>query len=424
MGMTITQKIIAAHVGKRVVEPGDLVLAEVDMVLGNEITAPVAIKELKKNNVQKVFDRKKIALVPDHFAPNKDICSANLCKTMREFAREYSIENYFEVGQMGIEHALLPEKGLVVPGDLVIGADSHTCTYGALGAFSTGVGSTDLAAAIITGEVWLKVPESIKFIYKGRLKKWVTGKDLILYTIGQIGVDGALYKTMEFCGEAIKALSIDERLTMANMVIEAGAKNGIMEVDEKTVKYVDKRAKKPYTSYYSDEDAVYANIYEYDVETIEPQVALPHLPENAVPVRDVENITIDQAVIGSCTNGRMKDLRDAAVVLKGNKVHPYTRLIIIPATQSIYLQALKEGLIEIFIEAGAVVSTPTCGPCLGGHMGVLARGEKAIATTNRNFVGRMGHVESEVYLSNPSVAAASAVKGRIVHPEEVVGSAI
>ena len=309
----------------------------------------MAIKELKKIGAQKkVFDKGKIALVPDHFAPNKDICSANLCKVMREFAYENNIENYFEVGQMGIEHALLPEKGLVVPGDLVIGADSHTCTYGALGAFSTGVGSTDLAAAIITGQVWLKVPESIKIIYKGKLKRWVTGKDLILYTIGQIGVDGALYKAMEFSGEAVKALSIDERFTMANMAVEAGAKNGIMEIDKKTVEYVDKRAKKPYTIYNSDEDAAYTNVYEYDVKTIEPQVALPHLPENVVPVRDIENITIDQAVIGSCTNGRMKDLRDAAVVLKGNKVHPYTRLIIIPATQSIYLQALKEGLRDIY----------------------------------------------------------------------------
>ncbi|QSQ10304.1 2,3-dimethylmalate dehydratase large subunit [Koleobacter methoxysyntrophicus] len=425
MGMTITQKIIAAHAGKSSVEPGELVLAKVDMILGNDITAPVAIKEFKNAGGQKrVFDRKKIALVPDHFTPNKDINSAQLSKVVREFAKEQEIENYFEVGRMGIEHALLPEIGLVVPGDLVIGADSHTCTYGALGAFSTGVGSTDMAAAMMIGEAWFKVPESIKFIYKGKPDKWITGKDLILYTIGDIGVDGALYKSMEFCGEAIEALSMDERFTIANMAVEAGAKNGIMAPDEKTLKYIDKRAKKPYTIYNSDEDATYAEVYEYNIEDMEPQVALPHLPENVVPVSSVENVAIDQAVIGSCTNGRLKDLRDAAMVLKGNKVHPYTRLIIIPATQEIYLQAVKEGLIEIFIEAGAVVSTPTCGPCLGGHMGILAKGEKAIATTNRNFVGRMGHPESEVYLSNPAVAAASAVKGKITHPREVVNNAV
>ncbi|NPV42844.1 MAG: 3-isopropylmalate dehydratase large subunit [Firmicutes bacterium] len=425
MGMTITQKIIAAHAGKSSVEPGELVLAKVDMILGNDITAPVAIKEFKNAGGKKrVFDRKKIALVPDHFTPNKDINSAQLSKVVREFAKEQEIENYFEVGRMGIEHALLPEMGLVAPGDLVIGADSHTCTYGALGAFSTGVGSTDMAAAMMIGEAWFKVPESIKFIYKGKPDKWITGKDLILYTIGDIGVDGALYKSMEFCGEAIEALSMDERFTIANMAVEAGAKNGIMAPDEKTLKYIDKRAKKPYTIYNSDEDATYAEVYEYNIEDMEPQVALPHLPENVVPVSSVENVAIDQAVIGSCTNGRLKDLRDAAMVLKGNKVHPYTRLIIIPATQEIYLQAVKEGLIEIFIEAGAVVSTPTCGPCLGGHMGILAKGEKAIATTNRNFVGRMGHPESEVYLSNPAVAAASAVKGKITHPREVVNNAV
>ncbi|MDN5293600.1 MAG: 3-isopropylmalate/(R)-2-methylmalate dehydratase large subunit [Eubacteriales bacterium] len=420
MGMTITEKILAAHAGRDEVHPGELINVRIDLALANDITAPVAIKEFEKIGVEKVFDRDRIALVPDHFTPNKDIKSAEQVKIVREFARRYGITNYFEVGRMGIEHCLLPQEGLVLPGDVVIGADSHTCTYGALGAFATGVGSTDLAAAMATGEVWLKVPESIKFIIKGKKwNKWVSGKDIILYIIGKIGVDGALYKAMEFCGEAISDLSMDGRFTMANMAIEAGAKNGIFAPDEKTRAYVEGRARRPYKFYYSDEDANYSEVYEFDISEIEPQVAFPHLPENTRPISEVGTVYIDQAVIGSCTNGRIEDLRVAAQVLRGKKVNPNVRLIIIPGTQEIYLQALKEGLIEVFIEAGAAVSTPTCGPCLGGHMGILAKGEKAIATTNRNFVGRMGHPESEVYLSNPAVAAASAILGRIASPEEV-----
>ncbi|MCL0107724.1 3-isopropylmalate dehydratase large subunit [Peptococcaceae bacterium] len=420
MGMTITEKILAAHAGKDFVEPGELISAKVDLVLGNDITAPLAIKEFRKIGIDKVFDKKRVVLVPDHFTPNKDIKSAEQCKFMREFVREQELEFYYEVGRMGIEHCLLPEEGLVGPGQVIIGADSHTCTYGALGAFSTGVGSTDLAAAMALGETWFKVPESLKFIYYGNLPRWVSGKDLILYTIGKIGVDGALYRAMEFTGPVIEELSMDSRFTMCNMAIEAGGENGIIAPDEKTKQYIEGRMKFPYEFYYSDEDAKYLEVYEIDVTNMELQVAFPHLPENTKPVSEAVNVRIDQAVIGSCTNGRIEDLRIAAEVLKGNKVHPDVRAIIFPGTQKIYMQAMKEGLVEIFIEAGAAVSTPTCGPCLGGHMGILAKGEQAIATTNRNFVGRMGHPESEVYLSNPAVAAASAVLGRIAHPDEVV----
>lgn len=419
MGLTMTEKILAAHAGKTGVEPGELINAKLDMVLGNDITAPVAIKEFAKIGVNQVFDNHKIALVPDHFTPNKDIKSAEQAKTLREFARKYGIVNYFEVGEMGVEHCLLPEKGLVLPGDLVIGADSHTCTYGALGAFSTGVGSTDMAAGMASGEAWFKVPESIKFIYYGKLPRWVGGKDLILYTIGQIGVDGALYRSMEFTGEAVAELSMDGRFTMANMAIEAGGKNGIFAVDEKTLDYVKNRSQRNFTVYHSDPDATYVQTYEWDVSKLEPQVAFPHLPENTRPLSQCGNVSIDQAIIGSCTNGRIEDLREAAYVLKGKKVNPNVRLIIIPGTQAIWRQAMQEGLFEIFIDAGAAVSTPTCGPCLGGHMGILAKGERAIATTNRNFVGRMGHPESEVYLAGPAVAAASAILGKIGGPEEV-----
>lgn len=419
-GMTITEKILAAHAGKERVRPGELINARVDLVLGNDITAPVAIREFEKIGVPDVFARDRVALVPDHFVPNKDIKSAEQAKIVREFAEKHQLPYYFEVGRMGIEHCLLPEQGLVGPGDLVIGADSHTCTYGALGAFSTGIGSTDLAAAMALGEIWLKVPESIKFIYRGRLNEWVGGKDLILYTIGDIGVDGALYRAMEFTGPAVKSLSMDGRFTMCNMAVEAGAKNGIIAPDETTEDYVRGRARREYEVYRSDPDAEYAAVYEYDASKIEPQVAFPHLPENTRPVSEAGDVEIDQAVIGSCTNGRLEDLRLAARVLKGKKVHKRVRLIVIPGTQEIYRRAVREGLVDIFIEAGAAVSTPTCGPCLGGYMGILAAGERAVATTNRNFVGRMGHPESEVYLSNPAVAAASAVAGRIVPPWEVV----
>jgi 3-isopropylmalate/(R)-2-methylmalate dehydratase large subunit len=420
MGQTITQKILAAHCGREHVEPGELINARVDLVLGNDITAPIAIKEFEKIGAEDVFDRHKIALVPDHSTPNKDIKSAELAKEVRLFARKHNIVNYFEVGRMGIEHALIPDQGLVVPGDLVIGADSHTCTYGAVGAFSTGVGSTDMAAAMALGEVWLKVPEAIKFVYYGRRGKWVGGKDLILYTIGRIGVDGALYSTMEFTGETIKSLPMHGRFTMCNMAIEAGGKNGIIAPDDITMDYMRARAKRTCRIYESDPDAVYKDVIEIDCSRIEPQIALPNLPENAKPVSEIGDVRIDQAVIGSCTNGRIEDLREAAEVLRSRKVHPDVRLIVIPATQEIYLQAVKEGLAQIFVEAGGVFSTPTCGPCLGGHMGCLAAGERAIATTNRNFTGRMGHPTSEVYLSNPAVAAASAVMGRIASPEEVV----
>jgi len=419
MEMTITQKILADHAGLGEVYPGQLINAKVDVALGNDITAPIAIEQFRRAGAKRVFDKEKVVLVPDHFAPNKDIKSAEQCKTLKEFSREQELIHYYEVGQMGIEHALLPEKGIVLPGDLVIGADSHTCTYGALGAFSTGVGSTDLAASMITGELWFKVPETVKFIYKGRLNPWVGGKDLILYTIGQIGVDGALYMAMELSGETIDALPMDGRFTMANMAIEAGAKNGIFLPDGTTEQYVRGRAKREYRFYTSDEGAQYKEIREFDVSKIEPQVAFPHLPSNTKGIGEVGNVFIDQAVIGSCTNGRLDDLREAAKVLKGHKISTNVRLIIIPATPLIYRQAMKEGLFEIFLDAGSVISPPTCGPCLGGYMGVLAKGERAIATTNRNFVGRMGHPESEVYLSNPAVAAASAVLGRIGSPEEL-----
>jgi len=419
LGMTITEKILAAHAGKKMVEPGELIQARVDLVLGNDITAPLAFAEFEKTGARRVFDRNRIALVADHFVPNKDIKSAEQAKEMREFARKYGITYYFEVGRSGIEHALLPEKGLVGPGDLVIGADSHTCTYGALGAFSTGIGSTDMAAAMATGQVWLKVPESIRFVYRGTLPPWVSGKDLILFTIGQIGVDGALYQAMEFTGPAIEQLSMDGRFTMANMAVEAGAKNGIFFADEKAVEYFRARSDRPHQVFESDPDAKYSTVYEFDVSRLEPQVAAPHSPDNVRGVSELAGEEIDQVVIGSCTNGRIEDLRVAAELLRGHKVNPNLRLIVIPATQEIYLQALREGLVEIFIEAGAVVSTPTCGPCLGGYMGVLARGEKALATTNRNFVGRMGHPESFLYLAGPAVAAATAVKGRIASPSEL-----
>ncbi|MCX8118803.1 MAG: 3-isopropylmalate dehydratase large subunit [Desulfobacterota bacterium] len=418
--MTITEKILAAHAGKKVVFPGELIDVRIDLALANDITAPLAIQAFNEIGAKKVFNRNRVALVPDHFTPAKDIPSAEQCKILREFAKAQRLTHYFEVGLCGIEHVLLPEKGLVLPGDVVVGADSHTCTYGALGAFSTGVGSTDLGAAMATGKVWLRVPESMKFIYRGRLNPWVSGKDLILATIADIGVDGARYRAMEFCGEAIAKLPMSGRFTMANMAIEAGGKNGIMVPDEITLQFVRKRANRPYKIYLSDPEASYVEVREYDVSKIHPLVALPHLPSNVKDVRELGKIEIDQVVIGSCTNGHLDDLRVAGKILKGKKVAPSVRLIIIPATQEIYRQALKEGLIETFLAAGAVVSAPTCGPCLGGHMGVLAEGEKALATTNRNFRGRMGHAESEVYLCGPAVAAASAIKGRICHPEEVL----
>lgn len=420
MGMTITEKILARHAGRDTVRPGELISARVDAVLANDITAPLAIREFERIGVDRVFDPDRVYLVPDHFVPNKDIKSAEQAKVVRDFARAKGLTHYFEVGRMGIEHCLLPEQGLVGPGEVVIGADSHTCTYGALGAFATGVGSTDLAAAMALGETWFKVPETIRFVYEGELPEWVGGKDLILHTIGDIGVEGALYKAMEFTGPVISALSMDGRFTMCNMAIEAGAKNGIVPPDEKTEAYVRGRAVRPYGLLQSDPDAEYARTITYDVSNLEPVVAFPHRPDNTRPVSRATHVEIDQAVIGSCTNGRIEDLRLAARVLDGRRVHDRVRLIIIPGTQQIYQQAIDEGLISIFIRAGAAVSTPTCGPCLGGYMGILARGERAIATTNRNFVGRMGHPESEVYLSNPAVAAASAVLGRIAHPAEVV----
>ncbi len=419
MGMTMTQKILAAHAGLERVHAGELIEAELDMVLGNDVTAPVAIKELSKFKDNKVFDKDKIALVPDHFTPNKDIKSAENCKCMRDYAISNDITNYFEVGCMGIEHALLPEKGVVTAGDCIIGADSHTCTYGALGAFSTGVGSTDMAAGMVTGKAWFKVPSAIKFVLTGKMKKWVSGKDVILHIIGKIGVDGALYKSMEFTGEGIKNLTMDDRFTIANMAIEAGAKNGIFPVDEFTLEYIKEHSTKPYKVYEADEDAVYDEVIEVNLSELEPTVAFPHLPENTRTIGETGNIKIDQVVIGSCTNGRISDIRIAAEVMKGRKIAPGIRAIVIPATQDIYLTALKEGLITTFVQAGCIVSTPTCGPCLGGHMGVLAAGERAISTTNRNFVGRMGHVESEVYLASPAVAAASAVTGKISSPDEL-----
>jgi len=418
--LTLVEKILAAHTDREKVSPGQFINVRVDMVLANDITAPIAIREFGRIGVGDVFDPEKIVLVPDHFTPNKDIASAEQAKLVRQFARRQGV-NYFEVGEMGIEHVLLPEKGLVLPGDVVIGADSHTCTYGALSAFATGMGSTDVAVAMATGEIWMKVPPTIRFIYNGKLPEWVSGKDLILYTIGDIGVDGALYSAMEFSGETIDSLSMDGRFTMANMAIEAGAKAGVFYADDKTLDYIKSRAKRPYTIYEPDEDGEYIKTITYDVSALEPQVAFPHSPANTRPVSKAGDIKIDQAVIGSCTNGRLEDLQIAAKLIKGRKIHPDVRCIIIPGSQKVYLDSLKEGLIEIFIEAGAVVSTPTCGPCLGGHMGILAAGERCISTTNRNFVGRMGSTESEVYLSNPAVAAASAVAGRIVSPEKIIG---
>lgn len=417
--MTITEKILAKHAGAKEVSPGELINAKVDIALGNDITAPIAINEFRRIGAKKVFNRNKVVLVPDHFTPNKDIKSAAQCKVLRDFAIEHKITHYYEGGEVGVEHALLPEQGVVVPGDLVIGADSHTCTYGALGAFSTGVGSTDLAAAMITGELWFKVPESIKFVFKGKLRKWVSGKDLILHVIGDIGVDGALYKAMEFTGKPIESLSMDSRMAMCNMAIEAGAKSGIIAPDATTEAYVAKRAERAYKFYSSDAKAGYSEVREYDCANIDPKVACPHLPENTKNVSELKNISIDQVVIGSCTNGRIEDLAVAAKILKGKKVAKYVRLIVIPATPQIYNEAMKKGYFDVFLKAGAVISPPTCGPCLGGHMGILAAGERAVATTNRNFVGRMGDVKSEVYLANPAVAAASAIKGRIAHPDEV-----
>ncbi len=419
MGMTMTQKILAEHAGLETVSAGQFIQAKLDLVLGNDITTPVAVNEFNKMNRSEVFDKNKIAIVPDHFTPSKDIKSAQQCKCIREFAYDKEIKNYFEIGEMGIEHALIPEKGLVVPGDVVIGADSHTCTYGALGAFSTGIGSTDMAAGMATGECWFKIPSAIKFVLSGSLSKWVSGKDVILHIIGMIGVDGALYKSMEFVGAGLKNLSIDDRFTIANMAIEAGAKNGIFLVDDITLAYVNEHSSKEYKIYAPDEDAEYDEIYEIDLSTIRPTVSFPHLPDNTRTIDEAKGVKIDQVVIGSCTNGRISDLRVAAKILEGKKVAKGIRTIIFPATQKIYLQALKEGLIETFVESGAVVSTPTCGPCLGGHMGILAEGERAVATTNRNFVGRMGHPESEVYLASPEVAAASALTGVITNPEEI-----
>ncbi|WP_448588335.1 3-isopropylmalate dehydratase large subunit [Thermocrinis sp.] len=419
MGMTITEKIIADHAGKKEVSPGDLVNVKIDLAMANDVTAPLAIKILEKYEIDKVFDPEKIALVLSHFVPAKDIKSAEQAKMVRDFARKHNTKWFFQEGE-GIEHTILPEEGIVVPGDLVVGADSHTCTYGALGAFSTGMGSTDIAYAMATGETWLRVPQSMKFIFYGKPSAWVMGKDLILHTIGQIGVDGALYKAMEFEGEAIESLSMDQRFTITNMAVEAGAKNGIIAPDEKTLQYVSERAKKPWKVYHSDPDAQYSEVYEWDAGRLEPLVAWPYLPSNVHPVSESTHISIDQAFIGSCTNGRIEDLRIAAKILKGRRVHPYVRCIVIPASKKVYMQALKEGLIDVFIEAGCAVSVSTCGPCLGGHMGILAEGERCISTSNRNFPGRMGHPKSEAYLANPAVVAASAVLGRIAHPEELV----
>jgi len=419
MGMTMSQKILAAHTGLDKVVPGQLIEADLDLVLGNDVTTPVAIKEFEKTGKSEVFDKKKVAIVPDHFTPNKDIKAAEQCKMVRLFARDKEIENYFEVGEMGIEHCLIPEKGLAVPGDLIIGADSHTCTYGALGAFSTGVGSTDMAAGMATGKCWFKVPSAIKFVLKGKPTGWVSGKDVILHIIGMIGVDGALYKSMEFMGDGLKYLTMDDRFTIANMAIEAGAKNGIFVVDDITLEYVKEHSVKDFKVFEPDSDAEYDEVYEIDLGTIKPTVAFPHLPENTRTIDEVGDVEIDQVVIGSCTNGRMGDLRVAAEILRGKKVKKGVRCIVFPGTQNIYLQALREGIISDLVEAGAVVSTPTCGPCLGGHMGILAKGERAVSTTNRNFVGRMGHPESEVYLASPAVAAASAITGKITDPASV-----
>ena len=422
MAMTMTQKIFAAHAGLDHVEAGQLILVDVDRVLGNDITSPVAIREFERIGAADVYDKEKVTMVMDHFAPNKDIKAAVQCKMCREFCGKYEIPNFYDVGRMGIEHALLPEKGLVVPGDVVIGADSHTCTYGAIGAFSTGVGSTDMACGMATGKAWFKVPSAIKFNLRGKLNKYVSGKDVILHIIGMIGVDGALYKSMEFVGEGVASLSVFDRLTISNMAIEAGAKNGIFEVDDQTRAYVDERAQKPYTVYTADPDAEYDEIYDIDLSAIKSTVAFPHLPENTRTIDEVGDVRIDQIVIGSCTNGHYKDLAEAAEILKGKKIADHVRAIIIPATQDIYLKAMENGLLKIFIDAGCAVSTPTCGPCLGGHMGILAAGERAVATTNRNFVGRMGDVKSEVYLASPAVAAASAIAGKIADPNAIMAN--
>ena len=419
MGMTMTQKILAKHAGLESVEAGQLIEANVDLTLANDITGPVAIREMEKAGFDKVFDRTRIALVMDHFVPNKDIKSAEQCLECREFAKKHQIVNFYDVGAMGIEHALLPEKGLTAPGELIIGADSHTCTYGALGAFSTGVGSTDLAAGMATGKAWFKVPGAIRFVLKGKLSPWVSGKDVILHIIGQIGVDGALYQYMEFVGEGVASLSMDDRFTICNMAIEAGAKNGIFPVDEKTMAYIQGRVDREVTVFEADPDAVYEREIEIDLSALKPTVACPHLPENTKTINELGHIEVQQSVIGSCTNGRIDDMRAAAVILKGRKVHPSVRTIVIPATQEVYLQCIEEGLTKIFIQAGAIVSTPTCGPCLGGHMGILAHGERSVSTTNRNFVGRMGHITSEIYLASPAVAAASAVAGYICAPDEL-----
>ena len=420
MSMTMTQKILAAHAGLEKVEAGQLILVNVDRVLGNDITSPVAIREFERIGAAEVYDKDKVTMVMDHFVPNKDIKAATQCKMCREFCDKHEVRHFYDVGEMGIEHVLLPEKGLVVPGDVVIGADSHTCTYGALGAFSTGVGSTDMACGMATGKAWFKVPSAIKFILKGKLNKYVSGKDVILHIIGKIGVDGALYKSMEFTGEGVKNLTVYDRLTMANMAIEAGAKNGIFEVDEQTIAYVKARSDREFPVYQADEDAEYDETYEIDLSAIKSTVAFPRLPENTKTFDEIGEVKIDQVVIGSCTNGHYKDLAEAAEIFKGKKVAKRVRAIIIPATQEIYLKAVENGLVKTFIEAGCIVSTPTCGPCLGGYMGILAAGERAVATTNRNFVGRMGHVDSEVYLASPAVAAASAIMGRIANPVEVM----
>jgi 3-isopropylmalate/(R)-2-methylmalate dehydratase large subunit len=423
MGMTLAEKILAAHAGADAVHPGQFVDAGVDLVLSNDITAPIAIREFKKLGTARVFDPERVAIVLDHFTPNKDIQSAEQCRVVREFARAQGLPHFFDVGCMGIEHVLLPERGLVVPGDVVVGADSHTCTYGALGAFATGMGSTDVAVAMATGRIWMRVPETIRVVVHGTLQPWVGGKDLILHTIGQLGVGGAVYQALEFAGPAVEALSMDGRLTMANMAIEAGAKAGLFAVDGTTLEYVADRAVRPFRVYQADADAAYARTLDIDAGQLEPQVAFPHLPDNVRPARRAGEVRIDQAVIGSCTNGRLEDLRVAAQVLRGRRVHPGVRCIVLPGSQRVYLDALREGLLEAFVEAGAAVSTPTCGPCLGGHMGVLAAGERAVSTTNRNFRGRMGHPDSEVYLAGPAVAAASAVLGRIAHPDEARGTA-
>lgn len=420
MGMTMTQKILAKHAGLNEVKAGQLINCKLDMVLGNDVTSPVAINEFEKNGFTSVFDKTKISMVMDHFTPNKDIKSATLTQQTRNFANKYDILNFYDVGNMGIEHALLPEKGIVASGECIIGADSHTCTYGALGAFSTGVGSTDMACGMATGQAWFKVPSAIKFNLTGKLNKWISGKDVILHIIGMIGVDGALYKSMEFVGDGVHSLSMDDRFSMANMAIEAGAKNGIFIVDNKTIEYQKGRVNREYNIYEPDEDAIYEKTYDIDLSTIKSTVAFPHLPENTKTIDQVEDIKIDQVVIGSCTNGRYEDLKTAYEIIKGKKVAKGVRCIIIPATQKVYLQALKEGFLEAFVEAGCVVSTPTCGPCLGGHMGILAKGERAVSTTNRNFVGRMGHVESEVYLASPAIAAASAITGKISDVSEVM----